>query len=836
MKIVDGDRKMGIDIVGDAHWGTHLCLFYHTKEDMLGILVPYFKVGLENNEFCMWVTSDPLNEKEAEGAMRKAMPDFDRYLRIGQIEIIPHTEWYIKDGIFQKDKVLNNWIAKHDQALSKGYDGLRLTGNTFWLEEKDWVDFTEYEAAIDHSIGDYRMLAICSYSLDKCGLSEVMDVVNNHQFALIRRKGEWVMISSAERERVTKALKYTEMIYRDLFNESIDMVYVTNEKGKFVEINPAMQKLFGYTQKEMLKLNAWMLCAHPEDWDRFQQKIAQEGFVQEYELKLRKKDGTEIDCVVTSNLRRSEQGDILGCQGIIRDITERKRMGRILQEERQRLEVTLRSTGDGVITTNLQGNVEIINRVAEELTGWSYQEAIGKKLQEVFNIVDERTRRPIRDPIEKVIKTNRVIGLINHAILISKDGTEHIISDSGAPIRDDQGNLYGVVLVFRDITNLSRLEEEVRKIDKMEAVGTLAGGIAHDFNNLLTGIMGNIGLAKRYVEPKGKAIERLEEAEKASVRARDLTQQLLTFASGGAPIKKIISIGKLIEDTVGFALRGSNVRPEFSLPDDLWAVKADEGQVNQVISNIIINTVQAMPQGGMVNVEAKNLVISRRGTLPLPMGNYVKITITDYGIGIAKEHLTKIFEPFFTTKHKGSGLGLATSFSIIKKHGGHITVESKLGAGTTLHVYLPASKKPAPLREEVIEEAVLVGKGRILVMDDEEVIRELLYDELTEVGYEVQLTNDGAEAIEQYAKAKESGQPFDAVILDLTIPGGMGGNEAIKKLLELDPDVRAIVSSGYATDPIMSEYKEYGFSAVVAKPYRVPQIEKTLQSLLRKRK
>jgi len=836
MKIVDGDRKMGIDIVGDAHWGTHLCLFYHTKEDMLDILVPYFKVGLENNEFCMWVTSDPLNEKEAEGAMRKAMPDFDRYLRIGQIEIIPHTEWYIKDGIFQKDKVLNNWIAKHDQALSKGYDGLRLTGNTFWLEEKDWVDFTEYEATIDHSIGDYRMIAICSYSLDKCGLSEVMDVVNNHQFALIRRKGEWVMISSDERERVTKELKYTERIYRDLFNESIDMVYVTTGKGKFVEINPAMLKLFGYTQKEMLKLNARILYVNPEDRDRFQQKIEQEEFVQDYELKLRKKDGTEIDCVVTSNVRRSEQGDILGYQGIIRDITERKRMERTLQEEKQRLQVTLRSTGDGVITTNLQGNVEIINRVAEELTGWSYQEAIGKKLQEVFNIVDERTRRPIRDPIEKVIKTNRVIGLINHAILISKDGTEHIISDSGAPIRDDQGNLYGVVLVFRDITNLSRLEEEVRKIDKMEAVGTLAGGIAHDFNNLLTGIMGNIGLAKRYVEPKGKAIERLEEAEKASVRARDLTQQLLTFASGGAPIKKIISIGKLIEDTVGFALRGSNVRPEFSLPDDLWAVKADEGQINQVISNIIINAIQAMPQGGIVNVEAKNLVISRRSTLPLPSGNYVEINIRDYGTGIAKKHLARIFEPFFTTKQKGSGLGLATSFSIIKKHGGHITVESKLGAGITVHVYLPASKKTAPIREEVIEEAALVGKGRILIMDDEEIIRELLYNELTEVGYEVQLTNDGAEAIERYSKAKKAGQPFDTVILDLTIPGGMGGNEAIKKLLELDPDVRAIVSSGYAADPIMSEYKEYGFSAVVAKPYKVEQIEKTLQGLLRKRK
>jgi len=283
-------------------------------------------------------------------------------------------------------------------------------------------------------------------------------------------------------------------------------------------------------------------------------------------------------------------------------------------------------------------------------------------------------------------------------------------------------------------------------------------------------------------------------------------------------------------------LRGSNVRPEFSLPDDLRAVEADEAQINQVISNIIINADQAMPQGGIVKVEAKNLVISRRRTLPLPRGNYVEITIRDYGVGIAKEHLDRIFEPFFTTKQKGSGLGLATSYSIINKHGGYITVESKLGAETTVHVYLPASMETAPIREEGIEEAILVGKGKILVMDDEETIREFLYAELTEVGYEVQLTDDGAEAIEQYGEAKKAGQPFDAVILDLTIPGGMGCKEAIKKLLELDPDIKAIVSSGYATDPIMSEYKEYGFSAVATKPYSVAQIEKAQQGLLGKKK
>ncbi len=378
-----------------------------------------------------------------------------------------------------------------------------------------------------------------------------------------------------------------------------------------------------------------------------------------------------------------------------------------------------------------------------------------------------------------------------------------------------------------------QLGEERQKIEKLESIGTLAGGIAHDFNNILTGIMGNIGLAKRHVQPKSKAGERLVEAEKASLRARDLTQQLLTFARGGAPIKKLVSIAELIQDSTTFALRGSNVRCEFSLVDDLWSAEIDEGQINQVITNLVINADEAMPEGGILNIGAKNRVVKTRSALPLPEGNYVEITIEDHGVGISKEHLSKIFDPYFTTKQKGSGLGLSSAYSIVKNHSGYITARSKLGVGTTFHIYLPASEKPIPVEKEAVAETAVAGKGRILVMDDEEVIRQLLESELTDVGYEVELTVDGAEAIEQYRKAKESGQPFDAVILDLTVPGGLGGKDVIRKLLEIAPDVKAIVSSGYSTDPIMADFKDYGFRGVVAKPYKMEQLEKTLRSLLR---
>ena len=366
----------------------------------------------------------------------------------------------------------------------------------------------------------------------------------------------------------------------------------------------------------------------------------------------------------------------------------------------------------------------------------------------------------------------------------------------------------------------------------MESVGILAGGIAHDFNNILTGIMGNIGLAKIFVVPAGQASAALVEAEEAALRAKGLTQQLLTFARGGLPIRKSTSIAKLLRQSAGFALRGSRVRGKFTLPDDLWSVEIDEGQINQVITNLVINADEAMPEGGVVKIGAKNTTIEASSVLPLPEGNYIEITVADHGIGISPEHLARIFEPYFTTKQKGSGLGLATAYSIIRNHDGYITAESELSVGTTFHIYFPASGKPAPKKEKLVAKAAVAGEGRILVMDDEEMLRKMLSMTLPLDGYEVELARDGAEAVELYKKARESGRPFDAVILDLTVPGGMGGKEAIKKLLEIYPRVKAIVSSGYSTDPVMADFKDYGFSAVAVKPYRIEELENTLRSLI----
>jgi signal transduction histidine kinase/ActR/RegA family two-component response regulator len=381
-----------------------------------------------------------------------------------------------------------------------------------------------------------------------------------------------------------------------------------------------------------------------------------------------------------------------------------------------------------------------------------------------------------------------------------------------------------------------RIEQEALKAQKLESLGVLAGGIAHDFNNLLTGIMGNISLAKMHVQKDNKASARLEEAERASERARDLTQQLLTFSKGGAPVKKTASIAQLVKDSASFATHGSNVRCEFSLPDALWPVSVDQGQISQVINNLIINADQAMPSGGKIRVAGKNVTIKPGDMFPLKEGNYVSISVIDQGVGIDEENLRKIFDPYFTTKEKGSGLGLATVYSILKNHGGYVDVASKTGEGTTFTVYLPASDSVPETESKSEGNGMPVpGKGRILIMDDEETIRDIAAEIVTHLGYDAVVCGDGAEAVELYGMARRSEQPFDTVIMDLTIPGGMGGREAMARLLEIDPQVKAIVSSGYSNDPILARYREYGFCGVMAKPYKVEDFTEILKSCVLER-
>ncbi|HET6408198.1 MAG TPA: PAS domain S-box protein, partial [Chthoniobacteraceae bacterium] len=434
---------------------------------------------------------------------------------------------------------------------------------------------------------------------------------------------------------------------------------------------------------------------------------------------------------------------------------ERKRYAEWLAREKERLDVTLRSIGDACIAVDNYGRIALFNPVAEGLTGWSAEDVIGASLLDVLSLCNARTKRPLRKPIETLIQTGSASDIAGVALVIARDGSERVIETNASPLVDPQGEKTGAVLVLRDVTERHRNMEERQKAEKLESLGVAAGGIAHDFNNLLTAILGNLSLVLMGIKEDDAPYERLVAAKRASLRAQELAQQLLTFAKGGAPIKQTASIAQLLRETVVFHLRGSKVGCELDIPDDLWAAEIDAGQISQVIQNLTINADQAMPAGGTLTVTCANVELRHAGnSLGLSPGRYLKITVKDEGVGISQENLKKIFDPYFTTKPKGSGLGLATSYSIIKNHGGIIDVVSAPGAGSTFYVFLPATESVvAPVEEAPAPDGQPPTTARVLVLDDEEAICALVTCALEPYGYEVVEAFDAETAIEKYSAA-----------------------------------------------------------------------------------
>ncbi|MGC2062216.1 MAG: PAS domain S-box protein [Thermodesulfovibrionales bacterium] len=498
-----------------------------------------------------------------------------------------------------------------------------------------------------------------------------------------------------------------------------------------------------------------------------------------------------------------------------------------LRQSEEKYRDLFENANDAIFILDADLRYQDVNKKGVELLGYPKHELLAMRVPDL--IPSEQLSRSQYE-FNKLTDGGRYEKFIKK--VIRKDGTLLDVEVSSSAIVE-KGSLIGSRDIMRDITERVKMEEEILKSQKLESLGILAGGIAHDFNNLLTGILGNISIALLHVDRDDSTHSRLVEAEKASLRAKNLAQQLLTFSVGGEPIKKTVLLNSLIREFALFSLRGATVKCNFSIPDELLPVEIDEGQINQVIYNLVINAVQASPAGGTIQITAENIALVDTNTPTLEPGKYVRLDIQDFGIGILKEHLSKIFDPFFSTRQSGSGLGLATAYSIVKKHGGLITVESQLAAGSTFHVYLPASdKQPSPINIE--DEQPVYGKGNILVMDDEEIVRDVAAEMLKEMGYEVEVTCNGTEALEAFTRARVSGMPFDVVMLDITVPGGLGGHQTIERMIEIDPHVRAIVSSGYSHDPIMSDYRKYGFKGVAAKPYRIKELGDTIAAVMGK--
>jgi PAS domain S-box-containing protein len=514
-------------------------------------------------------------------------------------------------------------------------------------------------------------------------------------------------------------------------------------------------------------------------------------------------------------------------------ISDLKEAQRALADEKERLAVTLQSIADSVIATDIAGDVVLINTIAKELTGWADEEAVGRPIGDVFQVSDLRSGRRWELPLGEVVERGRIIATPHDLELAHRGGGTRLIESNFAPIRDSKDNVIGMVVVFRDVTLRRRLEEEARKAEKAEYLGILAGGIGHDFNNMITTVLGNILGVEQHCEEQGKEdiLEALERATDAAYRASDLAKQLITFSKSGAPVKRAGSIEELVQDTAKFVLGGSEVKVDFKTAGEISPVEMDAGQVSQVLANLFINAKQAMPGGGSVVLGLGNIEVHEETHLPLLPGDYVEILVKDHGVGITEEHLAKVFEPFFTTKESGSGLGLPMAFSTIRNHGGHISVESRVGAGTTFRIYLPASEAE-PVVEEEVEEAQAAGRGRILVMDDEGDIRLIIKESLEYFGHEVALSEDGADAVRFYQEAMEAGSPFDIVILDLNVPRGMGGREVLGKLRAMDPGVRAIVLSGADEQMISEQLLADGFAGMVPKPFAPGELNKEIVRLM----
>jgi len=644
------------------------------------------------------------------------------------------------------------------------------------------------------------------------------------------------------RKKAVESLQESEERYRLLAENVTDVIWSMDMNFRFMYISPSILSMYGYTVDEALDISItdWMTeTSYNGLMDLFnhEMELEKSGNADPHrdvtvELEQYKKDRTRFFTECKIIFMRNENLKAIGIAGITRDITERKKAEEDLLREKERLSVTLRSIGDGVITTDTEQNVVLLNRAAEMLTGWTLEEAEGRPVVEIFNIIDQEEHGRRINPVEIVLDTGQQVDLEKNIRIKSKDEVVRIIADSGAPIRNREGDIIGVVLVFRDVTEREFMQNELNKMQQLESIGVLAGGIAHDFNNILSAILGNISLARMEGVSDEEATKSIRDAEKATLKARELTAQLLTFSKGGTPIRESSLIQEIISDSVDFALRGSNVKCIYDIMDDLWHGDVDRGQIGQVVQNLVINAKQAMPDGGTVSITVENMIVARGSKLPLKPGDYIKIEISDSGSGIPHEDLEKVFDPYFSTKKTGHGLGLSVVYSIVKRHDGYILVESETGTGTAFKIFLPASKNKAVTRD-ISKADEKHERGKVLFMDDEEPIRHVAERMLKAMDCEIVLTSNGSEAVAAYVDALDNDTPFDLVIMDITIPGGMGGKETIRELLKIDPDIKAIISSGYSNDPVMSEYQKHGFKAVIAKPYKVEEMREMLDMVLK---
>ena len=644
-------------------------------------------------------------------------------------------------------------------------------------------------------------------------------------------------MQNEELRRTQVELDATRRRYFDLYDQAPVGYCILSESGLILEVNLTAATLLDVSRAALIK-QPFTRFIHQEDQDTdylHRKRLFETGEPQVCALRMFKKDGT-VFWVRLEATTALDEGGAPTCRLMLSDISEYKAVVEALQQSEQKtkdaqklLQLVMDTIPVRLYWKNLNSAYLGCNRLFAHDVGCRNPEEMIGAVDSSLGFEQPNKIYHQQDDLEVLLSG---MPKFHHEVLqTTPEGKQIWLSKSIVPLRDANDQIIGVLGTYEDITQRKWADEELLKSQKIEALGLLAGGIAHDFNNILMAIMGNISMAKMLIAPTDKAHARLLAAESATLRAKELTRQFLTFSHGGAPVKRSISVAHMIKVYSQFALSGTKSTCEYALADDLWEINADDGQIGQVLTNVLINADQSMPDGGTIRVHCENMVISQNHGLPLQSGKYVKISIRDQGCGIPKDSLAKIFDPYFTTKEVGRGLGLTAAYSIMKYHKGLIVVESTADSGTTIALLLPASTSRAARPKAEAEPELISGQGRILVMDDEEVVLQVVEAMLENLGYQVERAVNGEEALAKYIDARQSAKPFDAVIMDLIVPGGMGGKEAIQKLLAVDPQAKVIVSSGYCYDPVMADFKNYGFKGVIAKPYLLAGLSEQMRKL-----
>jgi PAS domain S-box-containing protein len=672
--------KTGIDIIGAVPWGTHFCQFYQNKQDLLDILVPYFKAGVENNEFCMWVTAEPLNEGEARAAVAKAIPDFAQYQARGQIEILPHDKWYLKDGVFDLQRVLDGWVEKLNQALAGGHAGMRVTGNTAWLERNGWKDFTEYEAEINNVIGKYKMMALCTYWLDKCGASEVIDVVNNHQFALLKKQGRWQIIESAIYKQTREALAASEERFRDIFQESPIGIEIYDAQGTLIAANKACLEIFGVS--DLNEVMRFKLFQDPNLTDEIKKRL-QNGETVKYEgpfdfekvrqhhlYKTSKTGVSYLDVLISPS--GASAGKVDGGYMVhVQDITERKEAEETVQLERDNLFAILEAMKDGVFIVNEQYTVEYINSELEK----DFGPLEGRKCYQYFSNREEPC------PWCKIGEVMAGKTVRWECSFPKNQKTYDLIA---APFTNLDGTV-SKLEIFHDITERKKVEQL-----KDEFIGL----VSHEMRSPLTVITGalNTVLTEEANLSRKEKRQLLEDAAWESETLAHILGNLLELSRAQAN-RLFLSfepadVKVVVRNAVQRIKRQSSVhRFVTSLPRELPPVRADVRRLERILHNLLENAVKYSPDGGYIRVTAKM------------DSEHLVIGVSDQGVGISQQDQARLFAPFERLENsriervKGVGLGLLVCRRLVEAHGGRIWVESEPGKGSTFFFTLPLGKE-----------------------------------------------------------------------------------------------------------------------------------------------